>query len=48
MEEEGSDEGDLPIDIEDIDLQALAEEVYGLLRKELLWERERQGWRQIW
>ena len=32
--------------IEDIDLQALAEEVYALLRRELRLERERQGWRR--
>lgn len=28
---------------QDIDLQALAEQVYALLRRELEWERERQG-----
>lgn len=35
------------IDIEDIDLEALAEEVYALLQQELRLERERQGWRPI-
>jgi hypothetical protein len=32
----------------DIDLQALAEEVYALLRRELWIERERRGWRKVW
>ncbi len=31
-----------------IDLQALAEEIYKLLQKELRLERERRGWRHIW
>jgi hypothetical protein len=32
----------------DIDLEALAEEVYALLREELRLERERRGWREVW
>ena len=35
------------VDIDDIDLQALAEEVVVLLRQELRLERERQGWHRI-
>jgi hypothetical protein len=38
----------LDIDIEEIDLEALAEQIYNLLREELLLERERQGWRPGW
>ena len=34
---------DLPIDIVDIDLQALADEVYALLKRELRLERDRNG-----
>ncbi len=33
---------------QDIDLQALAEEVYALLERELWLERERQGGHPIW
>jgi hypothetical protein len=44
-----SDENDtLDINIEEIDLEALAEQIYNLLRDELLLERERQGWRPGW
>lgn len=43
-----SDEQSPPLDVEDIDLRALAEEVYALLEKELRLERERRGWRQVW
>ncbi len=40
------DDDEKPVlDIEDIDLEALAEEVYALLQRELRLERERQGWR---
>jgi hypothetical protein len=46
--EDSDDETNPPIDIEDIDLQALAEEVYALLKQELWLERERRGWHQIW
>jgi hypothetical protein len=46
--EDSDDETDRSIDIEDIDLQALAEEVYALLKQELWSERERWGWHQIW
>jgi hypothetical protein len=42
------EEAELTMDIDDIDLQALAEEVYELLRRELRLERERQGWREVW
>ncbi len=38
------DEDDESIDIEDIDLQALAEEVVALLKRELRLEDERRGW----
>jgi hypothetical protein len=34
---------ELPHDVEDIDLEALAEMVVALLKRELLLERERQG-----
>jgi hypothetical protein len=34
--------------MDDIDLQALAEEVYALLRRELRLERERQGRHRDW
>lgn len=39
-----NDEEDGSLDLEDINLQALAEEIYLLLRQELRLERERQGW----
>jgi len=32
----------------DVDLQALAEELYKLLQKEMCLERERRGWRRVW
>ncbi|MGD8625757.1 MAG: hypothetical protein PVF47_02760 [Anaerolineae bacterium] len=34
--------------IAEIDLQALAEAVYALLRQELRLERERRGWHKVW
>jgi hypothetical protein len=37
----------LSIDIEDVDLYALAEQVYALLKQELWLERERQGRYQL-
>ena len=46
--EDEDDEGSPSVDIEDVDLQALAAEVYALLKQELRLERERQGWRQVW
>jgi hypothetical protein len=47
---EGADDPSVEVeDIdEDIDLQALAEEVVALLKQELRLERERQGWHQVW
>jgi hypothetical protein len=42
------DEGRRGIDVEDLDLQALAEQVYALLKQELRLERERQGGERIW
>lgn len=42
------DEDDDSIDIEDLDLQALAEEVVKLLRRELQLENERRGWHRVW
>jgi hypothetical protein len=42
------DEDDDAIDIEDIDLQALAEEVVALLKRELRLEDERRGWHRVW
>jgi hypothetical protein len=42
------DEDDDAIDIEDIDLQALAEEVVALLKRELRLEDERRGWQCVW
>ncbi len=46
--EEDEYEGELSVNIEDVDLRALAEEVYALLKQELRLERERHGWRRIW
>ncbi len=46
--EDDEDEGDSSIDVEDVDLQALAEEVYALLKQELRLERERRGWCRVW
>ena len=34
--------------IKDVDLQALAEELYKLLQKELRLERERRGLHRVW
>lgn len=45
-DEDGED--DELIDIEDIDLQALAEEVVALLKQELRVEDERRGWHRVW
>ena len=45
---EGERDKDSAVSMEDIDLQALAEEVYALLRRELRLERERQGRHQDW
>ncbi len=42
------EEGEESIGAEEIDLEALAEEVYALLQEELRLERERRGWRQEW
>ena len=44
--ENAVDEDDSSIDTEYLDLQALAEEVYALLKRELRLERERRGWHQ--
>lgn len=41
---EDEDEDGPGVDMEDIDLQALAEEVIALLKRELWLERERRGW----
>ena len=46
--EQREGEGEQEFDVSDIDVQALAEEVYALLRRELVLERERRGWNQIW
>jgi hypothetical protein len=43
---EGEREADITVSMDKIDLQALAEQVYDLLRRELRLERERQGWHQ--
>ena len=40
------EEIELAADIEDIDLEALAEMVVALLKRELLLERERRGWHE--
>ncbi|MBN2145910.1 MAG: hypothetical protein JW726_00925 [Anaerolineales bacterium] len=32
----------------EIDLEALAREVYELLKEELWIEKDRQGWRRLW
>jgi hypothetical protein len=46
---EDDDEAEgLLIDLEEIDLQALAEEIYALLRQELRLEYERQGRYYSW
>ncbi len=37
----------MPPPVEDVDLEALAEKVVALLKKELQLERERRGWR-VW
>jgi hypothetical protein len=42
------EEGEVSAADADIDLEALAEEVYALLREELRLERERRGWREVW
>ena len=44
----GFNEDDFEDIIDEIDLYALAEELYALLRKELRLERERQGWHSLW
>lgn len=44
LDDRDDDEEDGSLDLEDINLQALAEEIYLLLRQELRLERERQGW----
>ena len=46
--ENEDNEDDESIDIEDIDLQALAEEVVALLKQELRLEDERRGWHRVW
>jgi hypothetical protein len=46
--EDKDNEDDESIDIEDIDLQALAEEVVALLKQELRLEGERRGWHRVW
>ena len=40
-------ESDVTVDIEEIDLQALAEEVYALLTEKVWLERERRGWHRF-
>ena len=45
---EDEDDESIDIDIEDIDLQALAEEVVALLKQELRLEGERRGWHRVW
>jgi hypothetical protein len=44
LEDKDGDEDNGSLDLEDINLQALAEEIYTLLRQELRLERERRGW----
>ena len=39
---------DQPASKPGIDLQALAEEVLKLLKREMRLENERQGWQQLW
>lgn len=46
--DEGEGENISSVGVEDIDLRALAEEVYALIEEELRLERERRGWRQVW
>ncbi len=43
-----AEESEASVEVEDIDLEALAEELYALLREELRLERERRGWREVW
>ena len=43
-DDEDLEEAGVNIELEEIDLQALAEQVYALLWRELRLERERQGW----
>jgi hypothetical protein len=47
-QEYGEGEIDSPAEIEDIDLQALAEIIVALLKRELRLENERRGWHQVW
>ena len=47
-EEYSESEMDSPVEIEDIDLQALAERVVALLKRELRLENERRGWHRVW
>lgn len=45
---EGQEEEiDAPL-AEDVDLQALAQELVALLKQELWLENERRGWRRMW
>ena len=44
LADKDDDEDNGSLDLEDINLQALAEEIYLLLRQELRLERERRGW----
>lgn len=44
LDDRDDDEENGSLDPEDINLQALAEEIYLLLRQELRLERERQSW----
>ena len=41
-------EADQPVSKQGIDLQALAEEVLKLLKREMRLENERRGWQQLW
>ena len=45
---EGERDDEYMVSMDDIDLQALAQEVYALLRREVRLERERQGRHRDW
>ena len=47
-DEAEDDKEHMPAGIDEVDLQALAEEIYALLKKELRLERERRGWHEMW
>jgi hypothetical protein len=43
---QGNGTGQIPSDQHEIDLHALAERIYHMLKRELITERERVGWKR--